>query len=306
MTTLDLINYILGILAISIGVWSWVKTSKVQVKIIDNISKNTNLITSTTDLLEVSSKIGIRAAHVNRQEALQKIENKLIEEAKFIVVGSSLKGLKVFIPSLEQILKARAELNLENRFLLTHPCFSIFRGRQENRTGSDIVSEIKEMASFLEDCGVNKNDIRFYMGTPTNFLVITSDIMIINPYPYQIEAFRCFCLEVERKKIVDVMDKIKKQFPKNKSKEHPQYTSIIKDVWLGDFKKELSDNPEYNYTFDIAEDIYGQFYWYHYLLPWYSKFTLTYEDYLSKCASKLEKCIDEGQQGHCELIKNVS
>ncbi len=298
----EIISYILSIGAIGFGFWSWRSSFKIQKRTNKNILKNTELITSTTDLLEVSAKIGIKAAHINRQIALQKIENRFTEEKKFIVVGSSLKGLKAFVPKLEQILRARSELGLENRFLLTHPCFSIFRERQENRMNGEIIAEIDEMAEFLHQCGVNEECIRFYLGTPTNFLIITSDLMLINPYPYQIEAYHCFCLEVERKKIINIKDRIKKNFPESSSTDlHKQYENLVNPKWYKDFMNEIKENPLYDYSFDIADDIYGQFYWHHYLLPWYSKFTIKFNDFNSLCKNKIKGCIESGNQGKCNI-----
>lgn len=293
---MEIFSILLSISAISFGIWSWYKSNKIQNRIKENITKNSNLITSTTDLLEVSAKIGIKAAHVNRQIAIQKIEERLMEEEKFIVVGSSLKGLKMFLPHLDQIIKSRAELNLENRFLLTHPCFSRSR---EIKAGGDIVMEIEEMANFLIHSGISECDIRYYLGTPTNFLIITSDLMLINPYPYQMEAFKCFCLEVERKPIENVKEKMIKNFPKAEQREVQKFEDIIKKEWLADFKEEIKNQPMYNYTFDIADDIYGQYYWYHYMLPWYSKSAITYEDFKSNCKSCIKECIDTGKQGKC-------
>jgi len=39
-------------------------------------------------------------------------------------------------------------------------------------------------------------ELKLYKGSPTCFLMATTERMIINPYPYQIEAYRSFCLEL--------------------------------------------------------------------------------------------------------------
>ncbi len=275
MSILSIIGLILSALFGISGIISWINTTKAMSKINTNIEDNKKLISSTTDLLEVSSKIGITAAHVNREVALQKFD--FVNDKILIVVGSSLKGLKMFVPNLEPILKARTELGLVNRFLLTHPCRSKYREHQETRSNGEIKSEIDEMVEFLMRLGIKNNDIRFYLGTPTNFLLITSEKMIINPYPYQIEAYRCFCLEVERKPILNIKEqkpqllsdlndspaantaKIGEEFfleIRAQGKPQPQVTWLLNG-------QELSKNSQ-DYDIVITEDGYYRIVFHHF------------------------------------------
>ena len=303
MDALTILGLILSVLFGLLGIISWISTTKTMTKINTNIDENKKLISSTTDLLEVSSKIGISAAHVNREIALQKFD--FIHDKTLIVVGSSLKGLKMFVPNLEPILKARSELGLENRFLLTHPCRSKYREHQETRPNGEIKSEIDETVDFLLKLGINKDNIRFYLGTPTNFLLITSKSMLINPYPYQIEAYRCFCLEVERKPILNIKELIaEKRHIKMQAYEieYSKYKDIMTEERFKEFCLELKEKPDYDYAFDIAEDIYGQFYWHHYYLPWYSRFSITYDEYNKTCID--EKCNILIQQERCKIIEH--
>jgi hypothetical protein len=327
----SLFGFVVSLTAFGCSIYFWFKTKKQNVEISnnisesrelsgvisENISQNSMLISSTTELLKISERIGIKAAYENRVIALDKFKSFFTTQDMLVVVGSSLKGLRMYVPEFDKILKARSLNNLKNRFLLTHPCYSIFREEKEFRQPGDIRKEIDGTLSFLSECKVLDDDIRLYLGTPTTFMVITRDAMLINPYPYQIESFRCFCLEVERKPIQNVEEDISeailvgkgnfsyvKDFDKNTKKPlSDQYSSLIEKGRLENFVEELQDNPEHNYMYNVAPDIYGQFYWYHYLLPWYSKFSIEVEEYKETCKGIIEKKCIPSMRWKCTLRK---
>lgn len=319
-TFVSIFSLVVSLMAISLSIYFWSKTRKQDKEITDNIRDNHNLISSTTELLTVSERIGIKAAYENRLIALQNFKMRFMEEDKLIVIGSSLKGLRMYVPEFDKILKARASEGLENRFLLTHPCYSTFREEKEFRESGDIKKEIDGTLSFLTNNGVKEDEVRLYLGTPTNFTVITRNSMLINPYPYQVESFRCFCLEVERKEIQDVSEEIKRAlFPAKKDSSdenlfHSQplqekgaeYLKLIDKNRWSDFIKELKVNADHDYTYDIADDIYGQFYWYHYLLPWYSRFSIGLSHYRQQCQEEIDECIKKRSQIGCKLLEGSS
>jgi hypothetical protein len=123
----------------------------------------------------------------------------LNREKSIVVVGSSLKGIwdnPHFAEKLTTLIEHGRKTNCNFSFLLTHPHYSRYREGQESREKDDIAKEILHAISWLSVRGIGREHVKLYKGTPTCFLIATTDRMLINPYPYQIEAYRCFCLEV--------------------------------------------------------------------------------------------------------------
>ena len=118
-------------------------------------------------------------------------------------VGSSLKGViedePKYAAQLERILQ-HAKDRCQCRFLLTHLFYSKFREDQEESPPGGIAIEILHAIAWLEQRGVDRTNIRLYKGTPTRFMIASTERMLINPYPYQKQAFRSFCLELENVK----------------------------------------------------------------------------------------------------------
>jgi hypothetical protein len=78
------------------------------------------------------------------------------------------------------------------RFLLTHPAFAHLRQRLEGIQRLEefhIAQEIFQSVVELRQAGVPYQNIRFVKATPTVFGVMTSKLMLLNPYPYQGQAF---------------------------------------------------------------------------------------------------------------------
>ena len=84
------------------------------------------------------------------------------------------------------------------RIMMTNPSVANNRGEQEQRADGEIPNDIKMNISYLKRIGVQREQIRFYGGTPTVFAIATSDRMLLNPYPYQTQAFRSFSLVVHK------------------------------------------------------------------------------------------------------------
>ncbi|MDH4201600.1 MAG: hypothetical protein OEV87_01760 [Phycisphaerae bacterium] len=274
-----------------------------------------NLIQEITGLFAASQKVGIVTAYENREMALlksngqsdgaitqeyhQSFVSRLETERKMIVVGSSLLGLRMYVNHLPEIIAGRILAHLETKFIMTHPCFSGFRESQEERSSGQIAKEIDNMVSTLMGFGLKlEKSLRFYKGTPTCFAVITSEAMLLNPYPYQIEAFQSFCIEVRRlpQNITKMMQ--------SKGQElciPPQ----IDPKYRKDFEQ-LMNSPEeaaYDYRLNVGPDIYGQFYWYHYLLPWFSREIVTYDEYCEHCVNC--PCLENGfSESICKLHQN--
>ena len=287
MTAGIVMTLVIGLISISVILYLLKRTTT-------NQTRTQQLTSRITRLFAASQKIGIEAAYENRREALKPVvENgseynvrsfvsRFKKERKLIVVGSSLLGLRMYVQNLEEILRYRTKRGYETKFMLTHPCFSRIREHQEGRYEGQIRKEIEKTALILEDCGLDLREcVRFYRGTPTCFVVITSDAMLINPYPYQIEGFRTFCLEVRRLPQPAISRVLVNRYQREIS--IPQ--QVDRDRYQREFLRQVaSENwKEYDYSLEIGPDIYGQFYWYHYLLPWFSRQAVSYREFQKLC-----------------------
>jgi hypothetical protein len=221
-----------------------------------------------------------------RSDSRQSFVSRLETERKLIVVGSSLLGLKMYVDHLPEIVAGRVAAGLETKFIMTHPCYSGLRESQEGRSEGQIRNEIDNMIGKLEGFGLNLDtSLRFYKGTPTCFAIITTEAMLLNPYPYQIEAFQSFCVEVRRlpQNIV--------RAGRNKGARLPIPPQIA-PKYREEFEELLTSSEEsvYDYRLNIGPDIYGQFYWYHYLLPWFSRQIVTYGEFKEYCLNQDDGC----------------
>ena len=155
-----------------------------------------------------SSKLGLENLHLTRAEALenfawfldaeaQKAERG--EPARVWIVSSSIKGfLEAAAEKFDgrRMMERIVSCNCELRIMMTDPKIANLRAKQEERAEGEIPSEIKMNLAYLKRIGVRRESVKFYSGTPTVFAVATTDRMLLNPYPYQTEAFRCFSLIV--------------------------------------------------------------------------------------------------------------
>lgn len=292
--------FVLGVLVTAfVGWWSTHQMNK-------SFRESRNLISQITGLFKASQMVGIDTAYENRGVALLERDvtgedagsflHHLKDDSKLIVVGSSLLGLRTYVPRLGQYIQARKANNWETKFLLTHPCFSNSREDQEKRSEGQIRKEIQGTIDFLTDCGLDLDGcLRFYKGTPTCFMIVTSNAMLLNPYPYQTEAYKAFCLEVRR------LERSQVDVAKTSATTDDILRSIDAKRFRQDIEREMKDPAwsQYDYSGDVGPDIYGQFYWYHYFLPWFSKQAVTMNEYKETCEHC--PCLDSGYTGECVL-----
>lgn len=198
-------------------------------------------LNSTTEYLERSHRLGVRMVHPERKQALHTflsyvdsyVQNRAISKRELIFVGSSLKGViqenPAFATQLERILEKVREHQDECScfFLLTHPFYSRYREAQEDRPLTGIAKEILHAIAWLEARREKAKNIKIkvYKGTPTNFMIATTERMLINPYPYQVEAYKCFCLEVETNENPDAIHRA-------------YYINHFYKPWFGEEKRE--------------------------------------------------------------------
>lgn len=173
---------------------------------------------ASVDLLERADQLGLEMIYLNRRDALLDFLPYLEgyvkrPESKLYIVSSSLKGALEKMPVFADVIYEAVprqmcpdgEENTENVLessqkefcvLLTHPWYSSFRENQEVRSPGDIADEIFQSIRKLREMGAR--DIKFYKGTPTCFLIATDERMLLNPYPYEKEAFESFCITVKK------------------------------------------------------------------------------------------------------------
>ena len=97
---------------------------------------------------------------------------------------------------MERIARCRQYCDL--RIMMTDPGVADLRAKQERRDSGEIPQKVQMNLAYLKRIGVGRESVRFYPGTPTVFAIATTDRMLLNPYPYQTEAFRCFSVIVQK------------------------------------------------------------------------------------------------------------
>lgn len=150
-------------------------------------------------LLQKIDVTGIRDIHRNRSEALISFLPFLESEQESIcIVASSFLGVTRVAPEqVASVLSRKATTVKEFKILMTHPVMSHWREEQEGRAEGSIEQEIWESVDLLlKSWNVRAENIRFWKGAPTIFLMCTRERMLINPYAYQTEAFKSVTFEI--------------------------------------------------------------------------------------------------------------
>ena len=156
-----------------------------------------SLIARITKLFDASERKGLEMVYPNRMEALKEFALYMKEEREeVLIIGSSLLGLFLYVPGFKDIVQENPK---KFKFLLTHPDDSSKREGPEGRDPGVIRREIIEGIHKLIKWDVPLDNIRLYRVSPTVFTIITSTHMLLNPYPYCTEAYRCWCLQVSSK-----------------------------------------------------------------------------------------------------------
>jgi len=141
--------------------------------------------------------VGLVGVFPERRYAFAYIEEAIATEDKeIIIVGTSFRGLFWPSPGEEKIMNLLSEKIQNNscdvKFVLTHPAFAHLRQSLEavqRRDNFHIAQEILATVKILRDAGVPHNNIRFVKGTPTIFGFMTSKMLLLNPYPLQLQAY---------------------------------------------------------------------------------------------------------------------
>lgn len=161
-------------------------------------------------LFAAASKLGLEDVLLNRWIALEKFARYLNaeiqkaeqgESAHIWMISSSLKGFLEASSEyfdgprmMEKIAHSCQYINL--RIMFTDPKIADSRAKQERRESGDIPQEVMMNLSYLKRIKIPQETIRLIPGLPSVFGICTTDRMLLNPYPYQTEAFRCFSIIV--------------------------------------------------------------------------------------------------------------
>lgn len=196
-----IISILLAYRSLKLGTKSIDELKNVRNEIEDEFNrvKTTNqdtqgLIARIAQLFDASEKAGVEMVYPDRQAALTHFGHFLeSEKEEVVIVGSSLLGLSLFVTGFEKIVHQQPS---KFKFILTHPEHSRARECPEGRDPGVIEREIIEAIHKLRSWGVSVDSIQLYKGSPTVFMITASEHMLLNPYPYGTEAYRCFCIQV--------------------------------------------------------------------------------------------------------------
>ncbi|MCP4566005.1 MAG: hypothetical protein GY841_00335 [FCB group bacterium] len=180
---------------------------------------------SLSPLLVSCYKLGVQSVYLTRAEALLGLAwfldseiNRAHEDqsARIWIVSSSIKGFLTIVMSGfdgRKMMGRIAQSGCDLRIIMTDPAKADFRAEQEGKGSGEIPNEIQMYLADLKRMGVKREQIKFYPGTPTVFGIATSDRMLLNPYPYETEAYRCFSMIVY--KTIDPQSDIYTQYLEN-------------------------------------------------------------------------------------------
>lgn len=174
---------------------------------IDRLSDESDTLEDLTKRLLHIGDVGLIGVFPERRHAFPYIEDAVrSEEKEIFIVGTSFRGLLWPTPGEERIMKLLTKRINDNlcdvNFILTHPAFAHLRQSLElvqRMETFHIAQEILETISILQEAGVRYQNIRFAKGTPTIFGVMTSKMMLLNPYPMQRQAFTSLALILDSK-----------------------------------------------------------------------------------------------------------
>lgn len=167
--------------------------------VVDSYRNEISLLTSCNDA-------GLVNIFNTRQSGIRNFVPYIEEEPHEItIVGSSLRGLLMNTNEeyefARQCFKRKIleQPKLKIYFLFTHPLVADLRSDQEHRRRKDIGKEIiKSLDYLISEWNIDPENIKLYAGTPTCFGIKTSNAMLLNPYPYEKEAFASPCFLIKK------------------------------------------------------------------------------------------------------------
>lgn len=172
-----------------------------QIRLFKEIGQSISELGHASRLIAQTAEMGLMSIYPNRLEAIEnEFYQTMREESSGIsIVGSTIFGLRgyrnVQLSNIVNVLQEKARKpEFELRLLLTHWDFISYRQDQEktekNIARYVISKELKQAVDLLRETGLEKT-VKFYKGSPTCFTILCEGqkVMLVNPYPYEREAF---------------------------------------------------------------------------------------------------------------------
>ena len=173
---------------------------------IEEIRDKIDSFVTSSEFLNQANTLGVVSIHRNRLDAIEHefFRKMQDEDAGIDIVGSTIFGLKGrgFATNAKIVDLLRSKKTRDNfrlRILLTH--WDSVSGRQaQEKTEKNvaryvIARELLDAVRMLVSSGL-ADCVRFYRGAPTCFTIICGgqQQMLLNPYPYECEAFNSWCI----------------------------------------------------------------------------------------------------------------
>jgi hypothetical protein len=177
-----------------------------QAESIKDLRSQLSDIIHSSKFVEQANGLGVVSLHRNRLDAIEhEFFRKMQDEEEGIdIVGSTIFGLKGrSFATNDKILKLLHEKgqrpDFQLRILLTH--WDYVSGRQaQEKTEKNIAryvisKELLDAVKSLAKLGISRS-VRFYRSAPTCFTIICrgQKEMLLNPYPYEREAFNSWSI----------------------------------------------------------------------------------------------------------------
>ncbi len=145
--------------------------------------------------------LGVVGVYPDRKDAFLHFRDPWDNEQDRIhIVASTLEGFRKFVGDAgHELLETKLANRCKVDVLLTHPDFLKFRAENENVQESWIRGQLQQTLDQLKSLNriaPGGLKVRRFAAAPTCFAVITSDHMLLNPYPYMRTAYSCFALVV--------------------------------------------------------------------------------------------------------------
>lgn len=172
------------------------------------LAERVQSLLSANQLQAQVNQLGLVGIHKNRLDAIEHYFFDVMrdEPTEMDIVGSTIFGLKgyrsVTFERIIELLQTKRNIHdFRLRILLTHWDFISYRQDQEktekNVARYVISKELRDAINVLDDKGLSEC-VKFYKGSPTCFTIICNGQkqMLMNPYPYQREAYNSWCIVV--------------------------------------------------------------------------------------------------------------
>jgi AraC-like DNA-binding protein len=178
--------------------WAWARVNARKPFVTEDLAIDPN------PLLQQMGHVGLEGIYATREEALTQfigyVQYEIRPGGRLWIVGSSMKGLLQIPDRLHgaDSIGAAVKKGCDVKILCTHPSRVDERAEQEGRAYGSINGELGINISDLRYSGLTSENLRWCRAAPTVFGICTSDRMLLNPYPYGLEAFRSLSMIFRR------------------------------------------------------------------------------------------------------------